>query len=507
MINRINYSDVLALKNTRRLDGEEERSRNSKANNAGVSFRGSEVSLAQISGQLNDLTALLKLYLGQKPAQADADNRKEIKIGINGGTGRIGKAIFRQVYSVEGLGQGLSRVSTEEINERARKQPTKLRIVAMNVSKPISETGLVEALQHDSVYGDFPGKLRAQRDKATGIMYLYVTMKDGQEQKIRIAEQRTVVEKKEKDKKSGEEKVTPALPWAAEGVDIAIDATGAKDYKKRAGLEQHLQAGAKRAIFSAPGEIPTPDKAVSPADMLDRTVVYGINDHEIQATDKTFSPASCTTTCVTPIIKLMNEQLGGVEYITMDTIHAVTASQNTTDKSVADKDTKKATKKRSSYNTIIPTTTGAAKAAAFVYPDIKDKFLATAYRVPTNDGSVANFTFVLKNDVTADQVKKMFKDAASSPRWKNIIAVAQTNATSIDMIGRMEDSIVAVDKIEVFGSGKGKGKVVVVPVFYDNEYGYTRSLLDLTRKVGAQMYGIDWNQADSSVNDKKAVTA
>ena len=155
----------------------------------------------------------------------------------------------------------------------------------------------------------------------------------------------------------------------------------------------------------------------------------------------------------------------------------------------------------------MPTTTGAAKAAAFVYPDIKDKFLATAYRVPTNDGSVANFTFVLKNDVTADQVKKMFKDAASSPRWKNIIAVAQTNATSIDMIGRMEDSIVAVDKIEVFGSGKGKGKVVVVPVFYDNEYGYTRSLLDLTRKVGAQMYGIDWNQADSSVNDKKAVTA
>jgi glyceraldehyde 3-phosphate dehydrogenase len=510
MINRINYSDVLAPQ--RRLkETEDGRSKNLQLRDADepdIAFKGAEapLSLAEVNSKLDGLTALLKLYLGQKPAQsADTDNRKEVKIGINGASGRIGKATFRQIMSIEGLGQGMTRVSTEEINDRARKQPVKLKIVAMNMSKQMSETGLVEFLQHDSVYGDFPGKLRAQRDKATGIMYLYVTMKDGQEQKIRIAEQRSVVESKSKDKKTGEEKVIKALPWAEEGVDIALDTTGSKDYKKRAGLEQHLTAGAKKAIFSAPGELDTQFKNVNPADKLDRTVVYGINDHEIQATDKTFSPASCTTTGVTPIIKLMNEKFGGVEYITMDTIHAVTASQQTTDKSVEDKKTDSATKKRSALNTIIPTTTGAAKAAAVVYPEIKGKFLATGYRVPTTDGSVANFTFVMKNDVDIKDVKKMFTEAAASPRWKNIIAIASTNATSSDMIGRMEDSIVAVDKIEVFGSDKkGVGKVVVLPVFYDNEYGYTRSLLDLTRKIGAQMYNIDWNQADSSINDKKA---
>lgn len=387
------------------------------------------------------------------------EEKPVVRVAVNGATGRIGKNLFRQWAASEvGLGTGIVTVTSSDLKERTEKSPAKFEIIAMNVGKRMSEEGLENAMGFDTAMGNAPYKIKAKRDE-DGKMYLYVGSGDKQ-RRIRILEQRNVVA----DEKN------PALPWKELNIDVAIDATG--KFTKRAQLNQHIEAGAKKAICSAPAKGETE---------VDNTIVYGINQEKLLPTQKLLSNASCTTTCIAPVIKLMNEEFG-VESGFIETCHAATQSQFILDKSIEEKDTDLA-KNRGSLDSMIPTTTGAAKAIGLVIPELNGKLNGLATRVPTNNVSIAYIVLNVKQDVTKDQVIQALEKAEESPGYKDLLKAAPKGATSRDMMGRHESSLYIKDQVQVINK-----KMVVIPAFYDNEWGYTRSLSDLTKLAGAQIY-------------------
>ena len=245
------------------------------------------------------------------------------------------------------------------------------------------------------------------------------------------------------------------LPWKEVGVDVVLECTGR--FLKNEQALQHVIAGAKKVIVSAP----SPDA---------KTVVLGVNDDIITEDDFVFSNASCTTNCLAPLAKVLNDNFGIKSgYIT--TTHAFTADQSLQD--MPHKDLRRA---RSAMNSIIPTKTGAASAVGKVLPQLNGKLDGIALRVPVACGSITDFVCVVDKETTIDEVNKVLQDAADGP-MKGILALSSDPLVSIDIVGRKESSIVDTELTKV------DGNLVKLVSWYDNESGYSARLIDLCSRV------------------------
>ncbi len=259
------------------------------------------------------------------------------------------------------------------------------------------------------------------------------------------------------------EKDPANLPWKSLGVDYVVESTGFFTDKESA--SKHLKAGAKRVIISAP--------ATSP----DLTVVLGVNDDLYDPTKHfVLSMASCTTGSLAPVMKVLNDSFG-VEQGSMTTCHSYTNDQRILD--FPHRDLRRA---RAAAVSIIPTSTGAAKAIGEVVPELKGKMDGIALRVPTPDGSITDITIILKNVVTRDEINNAFKTAASG-RMKGVLQYTEEPIVSKDIIGNPHSAIVDGLSTMVIG---GKGNLAKVFSWYDNEWGYSCRLVDLANLLASK---------------------
>lgn len=242
------------------------------------------------------------------------------------------------------------------------------------------------------------------------------------------------------------------LPHAANGVDIALECTGF--FTNRAGGQAHLDAGAKRVLISAPGK------------EVDITVVYGVNHDKLKAEHTIVSNASCTTNCLAPFAKVLNDAIG-IERGLMTTIHAYTNDQKILDQ--IHEDPRRA---RAAAMSMIPTTTGAARAVGEVLPELKGKLDGSAIRVPTPNVSVVDLTFTPKRDTTKEEVNALLKAAAEGP-LKGVLAYTDEPLVSIDLNHDAASS--TIDSLE---TAVIDGKLVRVLSWYDNEWGFSNRMVD-----------------------------
>ena len=247
------------------------------------------------------------------------------------------------------------------------------------------------------------------------------------------------------------------LPWAAVKADVVVESTGI--FTKAADAQKHITAGAKKVVISAPatGNV--------------KTIVLGVNDDTLTAEDLIVSNASCTTNCLAPIAKVLNDTFG-IEKGFMTTVHAYTADQNLQDAPHSD-----LRRSRAAAYSIIPTSTGAAKAVGLVLPHLKGKLDGNAMRVPTPDGSVTDFTVVLKKEATVAEINAALKAAADGP-MKGILEFTTDEIVSIDIIGN-QHSCILDSKLTT-----AMGNLVKVVGWYDNEFGYSSRAADLIARVG-----------------------
>lgn len=334
------------------------------------------------------------------------------RIAING-FGRIGAAAFRIA---------ITRPDVE--------------VVAINGLGSLAMAA--HLLQYDSVYGKFPHEVTTE-----GEDYLVV---DG------------------KKYRRFSEKDPTKIPWGEVGADIVLECTGV--FLTRELASQHLTAGAKHVVISAPAK----DKDIG-------TFVMSINQDEI-GNDTISSNASCTTNCIGPVMKVMMDNFG-VEKAMMTTIHSYTADQNLVDGTHRGGDLRRA---RGAALNIIPTSTGAAKAFGKTMPSYQGIFDGFALRVPTPTGSVSDMTMILKKDVTVEEVNKALTDAANSANYKGVLAVTNEPIVSHDIVGRTESSIVDLPLTMVVG-----GNLVKVVSWYDNETGYAHRLVDMAVQAGTKL--------------------
>ncbi len=331
-------------------------------------------------------------------------------IAING-FGRIGRNVFKAGFGKAGF-----------------------QVVAVN---DLTDTQtLAHLLRHDSTYHRF------DHDIGSDASHLIV---DGTR----------VLVLAEKDPKQ--------LPWKKLGVDIVLECTGR--FTDREGAAQHLTAGAKRVILSAPAKgegVPTH--------------VIGVNETGAGAHDAVINNASCTTNNIAPIAAIMHSVFG-VKKAMMTTIHAYTADQNLQDG--PHKDLRRA---RSAAQNIVPTTTGAATATTEVIPELKGLFDGLSIRVPVPVVSLSDFTFVLKRRVTVEDVNATLTKAAKSSAWKGILEVTEEQLVSSDFIGSPASSIVDLSLTKVVD-----GDLVKIIAWYDNEWGYSHRLAEMALIVGASL--------------------
>ena len=256
------------------------------------------------------------------------------------------------------------------------------------------------------------------------------------------------------------EKDPSVLPWGDLGIDIVVESTGL--FTKREDAQKHLDAGAKRVVLSAPAkgdDVPT--------------YVIGANEDKITAQDTIISNASCTTNCITSVMAVLEEHFG-VEKSLMTTVHSYTASQRLQDAPA--KDIREA---RNAAENIVPTTTGASKAAAKALPQLKGIFDGMSIRVPTPVVSISDITFVSKKDTTVEEVNKVLAEAASNKRLEGILAYTEDELVSIDYRGNSHSAIVDAKLTNVVG-----GNLVKVVAWYDNEWGYSNRLVEQVVNVG-----------------------
>jgi glyceraldehyde 3-phosphate dehydrogenase len=346
-------------------------------------------------------------------------------IGING-FGRIGRLALRVALS---------------------KHANELVIGAINTSGSMTSAGWAYLVNYDSSYRKFELEILSEdvkdpktvTDEDPLIGYLIVKGKDI---KIPILAQRDPAK----------------IPWSKYGVEVVIESTGA--FTKEDDAKKHAIGGAKRVVLSAPakgGNV--------------QTYVIGVND--IKGDAVVISNASCTTNCVAPVAAVIHSAFG-IEKAMLTTIHSYTDDQNLKDNS--NHDLRRA---RAAAENIVPTSTGAAIAATETIPELKGIFDGMALRVPTATGSISDFTFLLKREVTKDQINQAFKDAAENPLYKGILAVSEEAIVSSDIIGRTESSIVDLPLTQVVA-----GNMVKVFAWYDNEWGYTNRLVEQVIRVG-----------------------
>ena len=329
---------------------------------------------------------------------------KKIKVAING-FGRIGRLTFRRLLEKENV-----------------------EIVAIN--DLTDNATLVHLLKSDSVHGRFNGTVTSDADSIT-------------------VNGNVIKAFAERDPKQ--------LPWGALGIDVVLESTGR--FIDQEGAGQHLVAGARKVIISAPakGDIPT--------------VVLGVNDSTLTDDMTIISNASCTTNCLAPMAKVLDDAFG-IEKGFMTTVHAYTADQNLQDAPHSD-----LRRSRAAAYSIIPTSTGAAKAVGLVLPHLKGKLDGNAMRVPTPDGSVTDFTVVLKKEATVAEINAAMKAAADGP-MKGILEYTTDEIVSIDIIGN-QHSCILDSKLTT-----AMGNLVKVVGWYDNEFGYSSRAADLIARVG-----------------------
>ena len=299
-------------------------------------------------------------------------------------------------------------------------------IVAINDISP--SDSLVYLLKYDTVMGRFPDTVELKGD-------VLVTSKN----KVKMLEERNPTD----------------LPWKELGIDVVIEATGIFRHKET--LSGHLKAGAKRVILTVPAK-----------DEIDYTVVIGVNDDGLKKEHRIISNASCTTNCLAPMAKVLNDAFG-IEYGVINTIHAYTNDQRLAD--VPHSDWRRG---RTAAENVIPTTTGAARAVGVVLPELKGKLDGIAMRVPVPDGSVVDLVARLKQDVTEDQIHGAVKGAASSKRLKNVLEYSTLPVVSSDIIGNPHSSIYDAPFTRVI-----EGSFVKTLNWYDNEWGYSNRVVDL----------------------------
>jgi glyceraldehyde 3-phosphate dehydrogenase len=327
---------------------------------------------------------------------------------------------------------GFGRIGRNVVRAAKAMKNSELDFVAVN---DLTDTKtLAHLLKYDSVHGRYPGSVSAEPD---GICV------DGDSIKVLS----------EKD---------PAnLPWKDLGVDIVLESTGRFTDRDQAAL--HLKGGAKKVIISAP------------AKKEDITIVYGVNHQSYDAgKHHIISNASCTTNCLVPVVKVILDRFGFVNGF-MTTIHSYTNDQQILD--LPHKDLRRA---RAAALSIIPTTTGAAKATSLVLPEVKGKIDGVSLRVPTPDVSVVALTCVVQKATSADEVNTAFRDAAKSGPLKGILAVSEEPLVSVDYIGSLESSTV-----DALSTNVVNGTLVNVTSWYDNEMGYSARCVDLLRYVGS----------------------
>ena len=334
------------------------------------------------------------------------------KVGING-FGRIGRQVFKAIRDL--YGDSLEVVAVNDIGD----VPT-----------------MAHLLKYDSNYGKFNGKVEV----VEGGLNI-----DGK--LLRVLAQRD-----------------PAnLGWGALGVDIVVESTGL--FTDASAAAKHIQAGAKKVIISAP------------AKGEDITIVFGVNDHLYDsAKHNIVSNASCTTNCLAPAAKVVNDSFGIVKAL-MTTIHAYTNDQNILD--LPHKDLRRA---RAAAMSMIPTTTGAAKAVSLVIPELKGKFDGYAIRVPTSTVSVVDFTAIVEKNTTTDELRAALKEGATNGPMKNVMDYVEEPLVSIDYKGNPASSSVDAALCMVLG-----GNMVKVVTWYDNEWGYSNRTADLAQLMASKL--------------------
>lgn len=306
-------------------------------------------------------------------------------------------------------------------------------IVAINASYP-AET-LAHLIKYDTNHGAFQGEVTAGKDSITV---------NGHE--IKLIGERNPAE----------------LPWAELNIDIVIEATGKFNARDKAAM--HLEAGAKKVILTAPGK------------NEDVTIVMGVNESALNIEEHDIiSNASCTTNCLAPVAKVLDERFGIINGL-MTTVHAYTNDQKNIDN--PHKDLRRA---RACAQSIIPTTTGAAKALALVLPQLKGKIHGMALRVPTPNVSLVDLVIDVKREVTAEEINEAFKAAAGGD-MKGIIEFTTEPLVSIDFNTNPHSSI--IDGLSTMVMGGNKIKVLA---WYDNEWGYSCRVVDLVNYVAAEM--------------------
>lgn len=256
------------------------------------------------------------------------------------------------------------------------------------------------------------------------------------------------------------EKDPANLPWKKLGVDVVIESTGF--FTDPAAARAHIDAGAKRVVISAPAK---GEGA--------KTVVLGVNEEVVEDGDIIISNASCTTNCIAPIMKVLEDEFG-IEKAMMTTVHSYTGSQKLLDAPA--KDLREA---RSAAENIVPTSTGASKAAALTIPSLKGKFNGLSVRVPTPVVSLSDITAIVRHDTTKEELVRFFKKIAKEPYYEGIIGVTEEELVSTDFIGDPHSCIIDLPLIDVVG-----GDMVKIVAWYDNEWGYSNRLVELAVDFG-----------------------
>jgi glyceraldehyde 3-phosphate dehydrogenase (phosphorylating) len=331
-----------------------------------------------------------------------------VRVGING-FGRIGRNVFRAAHA-----------SSADVE-----------IVAVN---DITDAGtLAHLLKYDSVFGNFPGQVQAG-DAAIEV--------DGREVKVLA------------------ERDPAALPWGDIGVDVVIESTGL--FTKRDDAAKHLDAGAKKVIISAPATEP------------DATVVLGVNFDDVYDPDNhhVISNASCTTNCLAPVAKVLNDMVG-IEKGLMTTIHAYTADQRLQDAPHSD-----LRRARAAAVNLVPASTGAAKAIGLVIPELQGKLHGFAVRAPVPTGSMVDLTIVAGRETSKDEINEAFASVADTGGLAGILRYTSDPIVSSDIVKSPFSAIFDSELTAVL-----EGNLVKVIAWYDNEWGYSNRCVELAQKV------------------------
>ena len=331
---------------------------------------------------------------------------------------------------------GFGRIGRQILRAYHENKGSGLEFVAINDLTDAHHNA--HLLQFDSVHGTFPGSVEAV---------------DGE---IRVEGTRI---------KAVAEKEPAKLPWKELGVDVVLECTGR--FTEREGAEKHLAAGAKRVIISAPAKGP------------DLTICYGVNHDKFDPSKhKILSNASCTTNCLTPVAKVLLQSFG-LERGLMTTIHSYTNDQQVLD--LAHKDLRRA---RAAALSMIPTSTGAAKAVSLVIPELEGKLDGLAIRVPTPNVSLVDLTAELGRETTVEDINAAMKSAAAGP-MKGILRYEERELVSRDFNHDPHSSIFDATITRVQGKG-GKGRFVKVMSWYDNEWGFACRMVDVAKFVGGK---------------------